>query len=334
MILLLFELLVVITDSLGRRPIFLFSIAVFSIATFVCANANNIEVFLVAKFFQGIGSGAGWVVGNACIKDLYHGKSYTKMMNNVHAVVGIVPAVSPVLGSYVATLLGWRKCFFGLFFISIIIFFIMFFYQKETLEKKSIISLKKILVNFQQLFSNKKFKFFLLIKVLSVVLLFCEISNMPLIFIDHMGVKETLYGWYVLPVFLLYVGANLFSTFLSKKISVKNIIKLGVLLILISNFLLIVSFYTINQNAITIQIIKSLTYIGWGFIFGNATAEIVSAEKGLSGLASAIMISFEMLCSSFGIVFLSLFFSGDILPLSIFMSVLSIFLISMFNIYQ
>ena len=312
-----------ITDSIGRRPIFLFSIGIFSVASLVCANATNINIFMIAKFFQGIGSGAGWVVGNACVKDLYSGKAYTKMMNHIHAVVGIVPAISPVLGSYVAVLLGWRQCFVLLFILSLVIFLLMFFYQKETLEKKANVSFANIICNFKKLFGNKKFKFFLLIKVASVVLLFCEISNMPLIFIEHMGVDAKIYGWYVLPVFLLYVLANLLSTWLIKKMPVINIVKLGVVCIFISNFLLIVLFFLIKQNAIIIQIIKSLTYIGWGFIFGNATAEIVSAVHGLSGLASAVMISSEMLCSSIGIFLLSFFFSGDILPLSIFMASLS-----------
>ena len=313
-----------ITDSIGRRPIFLFSIGIFSVASLVCANATNINIFMIAKFFQGIGSGAGWVVGNACVKDLYSGKAYTKMMNHIHAVVGIVPAISPVLGSYVAVLLGWRQCFVLLFILSLVIFLLMFFYQKETLEKKANVSFANIICNFKKLFGNKKFKFFLLIKVASVVLLFCEISNMPLIFIEHMGVDAKLYGWYVLPVFLLYVLANLLSTWLIKKMPVINIVKLGVVCIFISNFLLIVLFFLIKQNAIIIQIIKSLTYIGWGLIFGNAIAEIVSAVHGLSGLASAVMISFEMLCSSIGVFLLSSFFSGDILPLSIFMASISL----------
>ena len=69
-----------LSDSIGRRPILLFSTALFCVSSFFCFYANSIEQFLVAKFFQGLGSGSGWVVGNACIKDLYDGKKYANIM--------------------------------------------------------------------------------------------------------------------------------------------------------------------------------------------------------------------------------------------------------------
>lgn len=56
--------------------------------------------------------------------------------------------------------------------------------------------------------------------------------------------------------------------------------------------------------------------MGWGFIFGNATAMIVSSVPGKAGVTSAIMIALEMLFSSVGIFILGFGFDGTIMPVT------------------
>ena len=57
-----------LADSIGRRPMLICSIPIFFLSTLTITFANTIEVFLIGKFAQGLGSGAAWVIGNACLK--------------------------------------------------------------------------------------------------------------------------------------------------------------------------------------------------------------------------------------------------------------------------
>jgi MFS family permease len=82
-----------ISDILGRKPMFLIAIGLFSLASLLCASANTLGTFLIAKFIQGAGSGASWIVGNATLKDIFHGKDYVNIMNKIHAIAGITPAI-------------------------------------------------------------------------------------------------------------------------------------------------------------------------------------------------------------------------------------------------
>ena len=107
----------------------------------------------MAKFFQGLGSGAGWVVGNACLKDLYDGKKYSDIMNQVHAITGIIPAIAPALGSYLAVFIGWRYCFLMLFFLSMLVFLLIFFHLDETLATKKNFCFIRIINDYKKLFS-------------------------------------------------------------------------------------------------------------------------------------------------------------------------------------
>lgn len=313
-----------LSDAIGRRPIFLFCIVLFSITALICSYAPTIEIFLIARFLQGLGSGAGWVVGNACLKDIFHGKQYIKVMNYIHAVAGITPAVAPVLGSYLAAVTHWRVCFFSLFVFSAIAAIGIYFFQAETLQNKKTISFKSSIRDYKSLFSNKRFLVFGYVKVMAVMLIFCEVSNLPLIFVDYLNVESKLYGLYILPVFIVYTLATVISSQLGRFWSTTQILKLGLVCLIISNATLAIFNFNFPLSPIQIQLIKSLAYAGWGLIFGNATAEIVSAITGKAGMASAMMIALEMLFSALGIYFLGFFFTGTMVPLSLFMVIISL----------
>lgn len=312
-----------ISESFGRRPVFLFSIILLSFATLIAGLSNSITIFMLARLLQGLGSGAGWVIGNACLKDIYHGKEYTKIMNIVHAVAGITPAVIPIIGSYLMTTIGWRNTFLILFFISSILSLAIFFFQNESIVAKEHHNIKNIYSSYKSIFLNNQFVKYCTIKVLAVSLIFCEISTLPLVYMNYLGVLHENYGYYLLPSFLCYVIASIFSSHLAKNIKIDILLQTGLGMIILSNLVLILISLIIDiKSAILIQSIKSFTYAGWGFVFGNATAEIVSSIPRKAGNTSAMMIALEMLASALIVFLLGFFFDGTILPLSICMVII------------
>jgi DHA1 family bicyclomycin/chloramphenicol resistance-like MFS transporter len=308
-----------LADSVGRKPMLICSISIFFLSTLATTFATTIEIFLIGKFAQGLGSGAAWVVGNACLKDIYSGKEYTKIMNYVHAIAGITPAVAPVIGSYLGTIIGWKGCFQILAFFSFIALLKIIFFQEETLKKKKPLCLKTFALNYIVIFKEKIFVKYLIIKVLCVMLIFVESSNVPLIFVDYMGIQPEYYGLYVLPLFLMYVLSTLISGKYIEKYHEKNMILFGLIMMITSNAAILATSSLTIITPVMIQICKIPCYMGWGLIFGNATAKIVSATPGKAGVASSIMIALEMIFSSLGITITGSFFDGTIIPVTYFM---------------
>ena len=278
---------------------------------------------MIARFIQGLGSGACWIVGNACIKDLYEGKEYTKVMNYVHAIAGIIPAIAPSFGSKIAVLMGWKSCFWILTFIGGCIWIGIFFKQKETLKVYKSFSVKSSVKDYLKLFYSLPFCIYLFIKVIAVTLIFVETSNIPLIFIDYLAVLPENFGYYILPSFLFYVLSSIASSYLCERFSINMIITIGLMLIFMSQITILALPNVFQDNPIFFQGIKCFSYIGWGFIFGNATAQIVSQLPDCSASASAIMIGLEMLFSSLGIFLMGIYFDGTVVPITIFMAICS-----------
>jgi DHA1 family bicyclomycin/chloramphenicol resistance-like MFS transporter len=62
-----------LSDSFGRRPVVLWGMALFTIASAGCAIAGNIETLWLFRAAQGISAGTGMVVGRAIIRDRFNG---------------------------------------------------------------------------------------------------------------------------------------------------------------------------------------------------------------------------------------------------------------------
>lgn len=309
-----------VSDSMGRRPLFLFSTALFAFSSLVCALAPSIEVFILARFFQGVGAGAGWIVGNACLSDLFSGDDYLDVMNYVHAVAGITPAIAPMIGSYIAIEFGWKSCFLALAFFGLITAVLMTRFLNESLPLPRPLSLSHALKGYSALAQSGDYRFYLTLKAICAMLLFSEIGNIPLIFIDTLGVDPLHYSYYIVPVFALYVVATVYCSRLLRLYGVDRVLYLGLGLLFLSNLLtaLFVLFapITFSSSALWLQGFRSLSFIGWGLVFGNATAKIVGSLPGREGAASAMMMAGEMLLASWGIWVLGLLFDGTILPLA------------------
>ena len=310
------------SDSLGRKPIFITSTTLFSIASYVCSHTEHTSVFLCARFLQGMGSGAAWIVGNACLKDVYHGVAYRRIMNYVHAIAGITPAVAPLLGSWIAQTLGWRNCFLILSIFSSLTVLLMIRYHQETLEHRTSLDFKTCLNRYYIVIKHPVYLRYLALKASAVMLMFCEISTIPLVFIEHLKISYSEYSQLILMAFIAYIMSTIWSA-RQTKYPVELLLKIGFSGLIISNITVYLFNHLIALNAFQIQAIKLMSYASWGLIFGNATAQIVSLIPEHSGIASAFMIATEMLLSAGGISLLSVYFNGTIQPLSLFMTLIA-----------
>src|SRR6201996_1708551 len=60
-----------LADSFGRRPVVLWGIAIFTLASLGCALSQNIAQLVLFRALQGLSTGAGIVVSRAVIRDMF-----------------------------------------------------------------------------------------------------------------------------------------------------------------------------------------------------------------------------------------------------------------------
>ncbi len=100
-----------LSDSVGRRPVVLGTLLLFVLSSIGATLAPSFGALLVCRVLQGMSAGAGMVVGQAIVRDQFHGAEAQRMIAGIMMVFGIAPAVAPVLGGYLNAHLGWRANF-------------------------------------------------------------------------------------------------------------------------------------------------------------------------------------------------------------------------------
>ena len=106
-----------LSDIFGRRPFYLFAIAVFIIGSVACTFANSMYMLAAFRAVQGIGAGGLMSLALAIIGDILPPRERAKYQGYFLAVFGTTSVLGPVIGGFFAeqsTLLGlsgWRWVF-------------------------------------------------------------------------------------------------------------------------------------------------------------------------------------------------------------------------------
>ena len=103
-----------LSDSFGRRPVVLWGLAVFTLASLGCALSQTIGQLVLFRALQGLSTGAGIVVSRAVIRDMFPPAEAQKVMSQVTIYFGVAPAIAPIVGGFLFVHLGWHSIFWFL----------------------------------------------------------------------------------------------------------------------------------------------------------------------------------------------------------------------------
>jgi DHA1 family bicyclomycin/chloramphenicol resistance-like MFS transporter len=124
-----------ISDAVGRRPVIISALAVFTAASAACALAQSLPVLIGARLLQGLSGGAGMVISRAVVRDTVTGPSAQRLMSQVMLMFGIAPAIGPILGGWLHEWFGWRSVFWFMFALGATLFLWVSLGLPETLPR-------------------------------------------------------------------------------------------------------------------------------------------------------------------------------------------------------
>lgn len=99
-----------ISDRFGRRPVLLWSVVLFLVATLGTLIAPSVGVFLVFRMLQAV-IAAGMVLSRAVIRDMVPGEQAASMIGYVTMGMSVVPMIGPAIGGVLDETFGWQANF-------------------------------------------------------------------------------------------------------------------------------------------------------------------------------------------------------------------------------
>src|SRR5438445_1197460 len=101
-----------ISAHLGRRNYFLLSIAVFTIASWLCGMASSLEQLILFRVIQGLAGGGLQPSSQGVLLDAFPREKQGSAMTLFGVAALLAPVVGPTLGGYLTVNYDWRWIFY------------------------------------------------------------------------------------------------------------------------------------------------------------------------------------------------------------------------------
>ena len=101
-----------LTEKIGRKSLFLFSVAGFTIASALCGAAMSLGQIVAFRFLQGIAGAALMPLAQSTLLDINPPERYGQAMATFASAVVLGPIVGPTLGGWLTDNFSWRWVFF------------------------------------------------------------------------------------------------------------------------------------------------------------------------------------------------------------------------------
>lgn len=184
-----------LSDRIGRRPVLLVAVFVFSCASVGCVLAQNIETFLFFRVFQG-GMTAGYTLSMAIVRDTRSERQAVSLIGYIGMSMAIAPLLGPMLGGVLDTAFGWRAIFVFYTVTGFILFAICWFDLGETKPDRAHTT-DAAPVKTSALIKEPLFWAFSLCSAFSVGAFYIFLTGAPLVALSQFGVTTAELGVYI-----------------------------------------------------------------------------------------------------------------------------------------
>ena len=279
-----------LADSFGRRPVVLWGIAMFTLASAGCALSENAAQLVFFRAMQGLSTGAGIVVSRAVIRDMFPPAQAQQVMSQVTIYFGVAPAIAPIIGGWLFVYLGWHSIFWFLTAIGAVLWVTNYRFLPETLQidARQPFEVRHLMRGYWQLGSSPRFLLLALASGVPFNGMFLYVLSAPAFLGDHLALQPTQFFWFfVLTISGIMSGAWL-SGRMAGKIPPKQQIRHGFVIMLVTSVVNLGAnvFFTAHVSWALFPI--AAFAFGWALMVPVVTLLVLDLYPERRGMASSL----------------------------------------------
>ncbi|WFF38473.1 multidrug effflux MFS transporter [Moraxella nasibovis] len=315
------------SDRVGRvKPMYI-GMAIFIVASVICAMTTNEWVLFVARTMQALGACVTGVVTRAAIRDTLSPVQSARAFSLMMLVMGVAPILAPTLGAAILQVADWHTLFWFLAAYGVLVIILTKLFLKETLapENRNTRPMSETFIGYVDLLKDKTF----VVPAVAAGLLqgsfFIYLSISSVLFMENYGLSER--------AFAIAFGANAFgfialtqvNQFLTQKFRLVKLLRFGALIQVVSAVCLLLLGLMFGGQASFVLVFLAIfcCIAGLGFTQPNAGAIALAFQKKRAGMAAAMQGALQFSVGIFGGLLLSLFDVNPVTKLGITATILT-----------
>ena len=305
------------SDRWGRRPILLAGIALYVLAAIGCVWAPHMEALIAFRTLQGAALGAVVMAARAIVRDLYTPVEGAHVMSKALSGLGVLACCSPLLGSWLATHVGWRSTMVVLALVGIATWWLVWLRFQESVQHCNAQALQpqRLLHNWCTIARNPTFLAYTATTTCSYAGLVVFLTASPFVFVNVLGWTTAQVGGLLAANGVVYIGGTMLCRQLLPRLGVRKTVAVaGGLAVLCALLLMGLALSDVRQ-AWAYACACMLFPIAHGIQQPCGQSGAVSAFPKAAGMASALN-GFTMMVFAFATgQILGRSFNGTVYPL-------------------
>ncbi|WP_136635058.1 multidrug effflux MFS transporter [Pseudooceanicola onchidii] len=287
-----------LSDRYGRRPVILTGMAIFTLASLVCALTENFAVFLAGRLFQ-CASATGLALSRAVIRDQFEEREAATKIATVAMIMAIAPMLGPALGGVLDTVFGWRANFVLYASAGATLFILCWFDLGETHLKKSA-TFGAQFREYPELLRSRRFWGYALCAAFSVATFHIFVAGAPLVVAATFDMGSAELGVYMGTITLGFILGSGISSRMSHRYQLSTMMIAGRLLAVAGLGLPALAIAAGHVSLPLFFGAMILSGMGNGMTTPNANTGSMSVRPHIAGSASGFSSALIVFVGAFG----------------------------------
>lgn len=218
-----------LSDRHGRRPVLLWGLGAYVLASVLSTLAPSMELLILARAVQGAAMGAGVMCARAIVRDLYRPVDGARVMSKGLTGLGVIACMSGPLGGLLSDWAGWRVALLALAVFGAAALAVVLWRFEETIQQKNPQALQPatLLQTWRTILRHPTFWAWSALSAASYGGLFTVLASSSFVFIEVLGVPRTQYGLIMFTVSFTYILGTLACRRLLPRLGVRRSVALA-----------------------------------------------------------------------------------------------------------
>jgi DHA1 family bicyclomycin/chloramphenicol resistance-like MFS transporter len=215
-----------ISDRVGRKPVVVFGLVLFVVASLACAAANSLPMLLICRAIQGVGA-ASTATTFAIIRDLFDEASGRAKIASVMIAINVVTVIAPTAGAALLAVGGWRLIYASQAAAGIVLIAAVLWGMAESAKTGAAgrIAASTVIKDYLRIVTHPVSMAFILVGAAAGAAVFAYVTGSSLFFIGVAGLQPRQYGM----IFSACSAAVMFGAFLDGQLDRRGVAPADVL---------------------------------------------------------------------------------------------------------
>ena len=280
-----------LADKLGRRTVALGGVSIYAVSALSAWSAQNIEWMLVARLLQGLGACATSVAAFATVRDIFGPQKSGKMISYLNGAICFIPALAPILGSWLTQQFGWRSNFSFMAGFAVVVLVFLWVGLKETnpqLSKEPVFKLNRYL----DVVRTPSFLFHASLCMLAMAVILGYVTSAPVVLMENLGLSMNEFTfWFGINAAINIVACMSAPKFMDR-FGTHWALTVGIVTLALAGMVMLS--LTTQATPLAFMLPIFMSSIGFAWILGAAAGKALAPFGDKAGTAAALLGLFQM----------------------------------------